>query len=385
MNSRPDSPAVVFNQPSWRLASDRVEALITCMGGHLGPVTFHTAAGAVQPYAVAPWHGEVLPADAPPVLRPLRGDFFCAPFGGNAAPWRGEQHPPHGETAGSPWQLVSQTEQDGRTELVAELETKVRAGRVVKRLELRAGETNVYLRHELHGLAGPMCPGHHATLKFPEEPGAGRITISPWRHGQVVPEAFESAAQGGYSSLKIGARFTDLRKVPLAVGGTTDLTRYPAREGYEDLVMVCAKDAPGPAWTAVSFPAQGYLWFALKNPRLLASTVLWHSNGGRHYAPWSGRHRHVLGLEDVTAYFHLGLAPSAAPNALSRRGIPTVLRLRADRPLTIPYIMGVTAIPAGFGTVRTVEFAPGTATFIDTRGRRAATAVDTNFLNPRSP
>jgi hypothetical protein len=383
MDFHPELPVVVFNQPSWRLASDRVEAFVTCAGGQLGPVTFHTAAGAVQPYAIAPWHGETLPADAPAVLRPLRGDFFCAPFGGNAAPWRGERHLIHGETAGEPWRLTAQSAQAGRTELVAELTTRVRPGRVVKRLELRAGETNVYCRHELHGLAGPMCPGHHAMLAFPEQPGAGRITISPWRHGQVVPEAFESPAQGGYSALKIGARFSDLRRVPLAHGGTTDLTRYPAREGYEDLVMVCAKSGAGPAWTAVSFPAQGYLWFALKNPRLLASTVLWHSNGGRHYAPWSGRHRHVLGLEDVTAYFHLGLAASAAPNPLSRRGIPTVLRLRAGRPLTIPYIMGVTAIPAGFGTVRTVGFSAGTATFVDTRGRRVTTAVDATFLDPK--
>ena len=145
--------------------------------------------------------------------------------------------------------------------------------------------------------------------------------------------------------------------------------------------MVSAKSGPGPAWTAVSFPEQGYLWFALKNPRLLASTVLWLSNGGRHYAPWSSRHRRVLGIEDVTAYFHFGLADSIAANPVSRRGIPTALKLRADRPLTIPYIMGVVAIPARFGTVRTVAFAKNHATFIDTAGRRVSTAVDTAFLN----
>lgn len=381
MKSRSDSTEVVFNQKSWRLANDRVEAFLTCAGGHLGPVTFRTANGPVQPYAIAPWHSEPLPAGSPAVMRPLRGDFFCAPFGGGTTAWRGEEHPIHGETAARPWRRVSQIYRDNRTELVTELKTTIRRGRVVKLLELRDGETNIYCRHELRGLAGPMCFGHHAMLAFPEKTGAGRITISPWRCGQVCPEIFESAAQGGYSSLKIGARFRDLRRVPLATGGTTDLTRYPNRKGYEDLVMVSAKSGVGPAWTAVSFPEQGYLWFALKNPRLLASTVLWHSNGGRHYPPWSGRHRRVLGLEDVTAYFHFGLASSAAPNPLSRRGIATVLNLRADRPLVIPYIMGVTAIPARFGTVRTVTFARNRATFIDTAGRRVSTAVDTAFLN----
>ncbi|MSU46464.1 MAG: hypothetical protein EXS42_04925 [Lacunisphaera sp.] len=58
------------------------------------------------------------------------------------------------------------------------------------------------------------------------------------------------------------------------------------------------------------------VWFALKDPRVLASTVLWYSSGGRH--------RGVLGLEDVASYFHIGLAGSAAPNPASRRSIRAV-------------------------------------------------------------
>jgi hypothetical protein len=48
--------------------------------------------------------------------------------------------------------------------------------------------------------------------------------------------------------------------------------------------MVAHEATPEFAWTAVIFPEQRYVWFALKNPRLL------RSNGGRHYAPWHGRH-----------------------------------------------------------------------------------------------
>jgi hypothetical protein len=136
---------------------------------------------------------------------------------------------------------------------------------------------------------------------------------------QTCPERFEDPALGGYNSLKVGATFRDLRRVPLAAGGTTDLTRYPARAGFEDLVMLSARTGTRFGWTAVTFPQQRYVWFALKNPAVLASTVLWHSNGGRHYAPWSGRHRGVLGLEDVTSYFHFrprgvgGAQPGLAP------------------------------------------------------------------------
>ena len=81
----------VFGQDSWRLASDRVEAFITRLGGHLGPVTFSLPNGKIQPFAVAPWAEEALGPEVPAVLKVLRGDFFCCPFGGNARPWRTER------------------------------------------------------------------------------------------------------------------------------------------------------------------------------------------------------------------------------------------------------------------------------------------------------
>jgi hypothetical protein len=368
----------IAHQPSWRFASDRVEAFLTCRGGHLAPVTFQTDTGPVQPFAIAPWHGEPLPAEASGALRPLRGDFFCAPFGGNARPWRGEKHPVHGETAEGVWKLLAR--ESGAGTLVAELKTRVRPGRVVKRITLRPGEANLYIRHELHGMSGPMCLGHHATLKFPDQPGSGRIALSPWRFAQTCPEQFELPAQGGYSALKIGAKIRDLRRVPLATGGTTDLTRYPARAGFEDLVMLSSLADTPVAWTAVTFPEQRYVWFALKDPRVLASTVLWHSNGGRHMAPWSSRHRSVLGLEDVTSYFHFGLAESAAPNPVSRRGIPTTLQLDPRRPLIVPYIMGVAAIPRGFDTVRRVDFRGDHLVLRAASGKTVRQAVDLSFL-----
>jgi hypothetical protein len=97
------------------------------------------------------------------------------------------------------------------------------------------------------------------------------------------------------------------------------------------------------AWTAVHFPEEGYVWFSLKDPRILSGTVLWHSNGGRHYSPWSGRHRAVLGLEEVTSSFHWGLAESVAPNDASRAGYKTAHNLDPDLPITINSITGVAA------------------------------------------
>src|SRR5262245_51611944 len=68
------------------ISSDRVSLALTEMGGHLSDVTFVLDEGhRVSPMHTAPWtHDEVAP-ETDPILRVLRGDFFCAPFGPNDA------------------------------------------------------------------------------------------------------------------------------------------------------------------------------------------------------------------------------------------------------------------------------------------------------------
>lgn len=368
--------------PSWEFSSDLVEACLTREGGHLAPVRFHTSRGVVQPYAIAPWATQADKVAMEPPLKYLRGDFFCAPFGGNDSPWQGERHSAHGETACAPWACESIRREGSRVELVARMQTTVRPGTVTKRICLLDGETNVYCSHRLEGLEGPMPLGHHAMLRFDQS--AGQIALSPFRYAQVCPTAFEQPALGGYNALKTGAKFRSLRSVPLAAGGHADLSVYPAREGFEDLVMLCARDTGQPAWSAVVFPEQGWMWFSIKAPRLLASTVLWHSNGGRHYPPWSGRHRRVLGIEEVTAYFHFGLAQSARANRLADRGIPTALHLRADTPLTIPYIMGVAELPEGFDWLRSIRLEADCLVARSRSGKTLHHPVNLNFINAHS-
>ena len=350
---------IVHGQPSWRLASPEVEAFVTQLGGHLGPVTFDREGRKFQPCSVAPWAEEPADPSLPPVIQALRGDFFCLPFGGNATQFLGEKHPVHGDTANARWRFESLETQGGRTCLHLSLRTKVRPGRVDKRIWLVAGENVVYSQHVVSGMSGPMNLGHHAMLKFPDVPGSGRVSTSRFVYGQVFPQAFEFPEQGGYSWLKLGAEFDSLEKVPTLDGKTADLTRYPARRGFEDLLMLVSDMKAPFAWTAVTFPQQRYVWFALKDPRILPETVFWISNGGRHYPPWSSRHINVMGLEEVCSYFHLGLAEAVRPNPISAKGFPTHLALDPKRPLAVPYIMGVARIPRGFDRVASIEAAAG--------------------------
>ncbi len=371
---------VVDGEKSWRLQSDAVDAWVTETGGMVGPVAFRLGKRTVRPYSVAPWAGEAEARRLPPILRALRGDFFCMPFGANERAHRGEKHPVHGEAANRAWKFGGVSRAGDRTELRLSLATRIRKGTVAKLVRAVDGHAALYCRHVIGGMSGPMNFGHHAMLRFPAEEGSGVLSTSPFLFGQVYPGEFERPAAGGYCALKAGADFTSLAEVPRLDGGTADLTRYPARGGFEDLVMIVADPAQKVAWNAVVFPKEGYLWFSLRDPHVLRNTVLWLSNGGRHYAPWNGRHRGVMGIEDVTSYFHYGLAESAAPNPVSKGGFPTAARLSAKAPFVVNYIMGVAAAPRGFGRVESVEWDGRGIVLIPGRGRPVRAAVDTGFL-----
>ena len=75
----------IHSQASWILANGDVEVAVTKLGGQMAPVTFDRKSKApIQPYHISPWQDEGLKDLPAAVLSPLRGDFFCMPFGGNA-------------------------------------------------------------------------------------------------------------------------------------------------------------------------------------------------------------------------------------------------------------------------------------------------------------
>lgn len=372
---------VVFGQPSWPIRSSSVEAFVSEVGGHLAPVIFDRRGRRIQPYALAPWWNEKLPANTLPLIKVLRGDFFCLPFGANAEPFRGERHQVHGETANRKWKFEVLEREDARTTLHLSMNTTVRRGRVDKRITLVNGHNAVYCQHVVSGMSGPIDFGHHAMLKFPDQPGSGILTHSPVKFGMVSVRPLENPETFGYSMLKPGAKFASLRRVPTMTGGWADLTRYPARRGFEDLVLLATKQSGPFAWVAVTFPEERYVWFALKDPQVLRQTALWHSNGGRHYPPWSGRHLNVLGIEDLTGFFHYGLRPSARRNCLNELGEQTCLQLRPNEHPDVNYIMAVAEIPHGYDCTKRIQAErDGAVTLVSGGGRSVRVPLQYDFL-----
>jgi hypothetical protein len=373
------------SQPSFVLGNKQVEVAVTQTGAHMAPVTFfRDSEKPIRPYYVSPWQDEKPSKMPAPVLVTLRGDFFCMPFGGNSEEVAGEKHPPHGEIVGSKWSIAGTKKSGDVTTLTLSIETKVRKGRVTKELSLVDGQNVVYSRDTIEGFAGRTPLGHHATLAMPDKEGLIRIATSAIRFGMTNPGLFSDPKQGEYQSLLPGAKWSDLTKVPVAWKDApdADLTRLPARFGYADLVQIVNEPwekTNGPAWVAATNAEAGYVWFSLKDPEVLRTTVFWIENHGRHGHPWNGRNN-CLGLEDVTAHFADGLAASTKENALTKEGVETVVELSADKPTTVNYIQGVVKIPEGFENVQSVEFAPGEVTFVSTTGKRVTAAVRHEFL-----
>lgn len=363
---------IIHGAPSFPLSSDLVSLHITRDGGMLAPVGFRLGDRVVSPYSLSPWMPDELDAELPMLLRNLRGDFLCLPFGPQ------ENGLPHGETANRAWHPVSESEHS----ITLGISASDVAANITKTVSLRLGQTAIYYEHRISGLEGDFNYGNHPILDLSQTAeGGARVSVSPFRWASVYPELFSNPADGARQSLKIAALFSDLSEVPLADGGTTDLTRYPARAGYDDLVMLVCEDATPEqpfAWTAVVM--DGYVWFSLKNPADFPATLFWLSNGGRSAAPWESRHLARLGIEDVCSYF-CDSVDISRKDLLHNLSVPTTRRFQKDQPVTLRNIQAVAAVPENFGIVFSITpCGENAVTLTDENGLTATAAVDWRAL-----
>ena len=369
------------SQKAWVVGNDKVEMTVTMLGAHMAPVVFDRKSKfPIQPYYISPWQGEGLKMPVQ-LLAPLRGDFFCMPFGGNATPYKGEKHPPHGEVAGTDWKLADCTKKGAVTTLSITCPTKVRRGKVTNEMSLIDGQNVVYSNTRIEGFVGKTSMGHHAILAMPKKERAVLVSMSPFKLGVTCPHPFSRPENGEYQSLALGAEFKSLSRVPTIFRNpsVTDCSSYPARFGYADLIGLFERPAEGISWTAVVNTEENWLWFALKNPKQMPARLIWLENHGRHGNPWNGRNL-CMAMEDGCLYFDAGVAESANQNIISKRGIPTCHDLKAKSPLSIRYIQGAVRVPSGFGKVVDVRFGSDTVTFVSATGKKVAAPVCHSFL-----
>ncbi len=316
----------------------------------------------IAPLHRAPWVGaaEKMPKGAAPHLALLGGDFFCAPFAGTEG-----GSPMHGWPANAGWQVLLR--EPGL--LRAVLERQVQGATLIKELSVTDRHPFVYQRHVFLGGSGRVSVANHANLSLKS---GGLIRTSPRQRWETPRDPQESDPARGRSALAYPAQAQDPSAFP-GLDGPVDLTRYPWNPRHEDFVVALEAPGHGLGWVSVTRPAEGDLFLSLRDPRSLPMSMFWHSNGGRDYAPWSGRHTGCLGIEEGAAAHMLGLSDEADLTG------PGALQLAPRGTAEVRHVLGAIAWPSK-EPVAEVRAGDGTVTVIGEAGAERQVPFHTDFL-----
>jgi hypothetical protein len=342
-----------------RIATKGIALTFNPDGGIIDQLTIETAEGPLQPLHRAPWvrDQEILPPDVAPVEAKLAGDFFCAPFAMAA-----EDAPIHGWSANGQWKTAGKSE-DAEGVLTARyaLEQRINGAQLTKEITLVAGQPIVYQQHVFSGGSGHLPIAHHAMIHVP---GGAQLSFSPKAFGRTPNGAPETDPIRGRSIFAYPQTFASLKTLALADGRTIDASRYPFDHGHEDLSILAGVSGVKLGWSAAVATEDGFIFFAIKDAARLPETVLWMSNGGRNYAPWNGRHRAVLGIEEAATSAHV--TGNLGDNVASPAGLVTGLDLGGEQ--AIRYAFGAIRVPEGWSEIAAIAVAGDTLTLTDIGG-----------------
>jgi hypothetical protein len=345
-----------------RIAADGISLIFDPACGVIDRLVITAEAGELQPLHRAPWldSGETLPEHIAPVERRLAGDFFCAPFAQAT-----QDVPIHGWAANGSWESAGIVGSADRSlSATYHLRQSVSGARLTKHLTLCAGHPVVYQSHVFQGGEGHIPVAHHAMLHVP---GGAQLSFSPKGAGRTPPAAPETDPARGRSILAYPQLFDALAAVRCADESVTDASFYPFARRHEDVIVLSEMPGGVLGWSAALATRDGFLFFAIKDARLLPHTVLWMSNGGRDYPPWNGRHLAVIGIEEGAVGLHLP-AGHCGGDDVSAAGLPTGLSLDESRTTTIRYAFGAVPAPQDWTRVSDIRVTADSLTLTDTGG-----------------
>jgi hypothetical protein len=351
------------------ISAQGIEARFDPECGVIDDVAIRAGRVTLHPMHRAPWlvSGESVPAHVAPVERKLAGDFFCAPFGRSAP-----DTPIHGWGANGTWESKGRTiASDGAVTARYALREEIQGARLAKEITLRPGQPVVYQRHIFEGGKGRIPVAHHAMV---HAPGGAALSFSPKEFGRTTNSPLESDPARGRSLLKYPQRIENLSRVERADGGFADASFYPFAERHEDFIALAEAKGGHFGWSAALAMKDGFLFFAVKDAAALPETLLWMSNGGRDYAPWSGRHTAVLGIEEAATSFHVNGEQAGGTDEFRATGVElggtTVIR----------YAFGAVPAPKGWTRVSDIQIGGETLMLIDEGGDSTILAFESRFF-----
>lgn len=317
------------------------------LGAMLAPITFVLADGRqVSPMQIAPWAGAPGTEAYPGILRRLRGDWSCAPFGYAVpvpdpapawAPLLGEPEEGeelHGHSSNAEWDW---SEGDaGSLALSLDYPAASPIVRTERRIRPDPTAAAVDVEFTIHVREACRMPiGLHPTFRLPKTAQAARLEPAPFSEGRTYPGTVEPAGP----LFAIDQSFTDLAAVPLRSGGRFDATRLPFVDDAEELVQLNGINGS----CALANRAEGYRVRLSWQKEHFPSLLLWFSNRGRKFEPWNGTHV-ALGIEPICSPFGLGPALARADNPIARSGTPTARDFAAGEVFTTRYRIEAEAI-----------------------------------------
>jgi hypothetical protein len=317
------------------------------LGAMLAPVTLILADGRqVSPLHVAPWAGEPGTETLPGILRRLRGEWPCVPFGYSVPPdgFAGEwtkyilpgapDEEVHGHASNHDWHWEEAPE--GSLRLSIDYPASSPVKRVGRTVTPDPNGPAVDLEFRIEVRADCRLPiGLHPVLRLPPKPGGAHLEPVRFDHGLTYPSTVEPTAP----LFAQNARFADLHAVPTRSGGTVDASRLPLAIDTEELLQLNGIDGSAALATEIDGYREKLRWQKEHFPSLL----LWISNRGRKMGPWTGRHV-AIGVEPICSPFGLGPATALADNPIARSGTPTAVAFRRDEPFVTRYRIEVEAL-----------------------------------------
>lgn len=303
----------------WQLTWDHGEATVYALGGMLAPVRFGLGDGqSVSPMHVAPW-ASLQDQTLPGLLRGLRGEWPCLPFGttqvpaGLGADWeaRDADDPwDHGYAAHHPWSLLARDRH--RLHLGISYPAEHPIERLERILRVAPGAPALEMELIVHARRDVRLPfALHPSFAVPDS-GVELVDAK-----FAAAYSYPVQAEPGVSCLIPGGMSNSLQRMP-GRNGPLDLTRFPLPFATEELLQLAMCRSP-----LVLRYLQSRIEVLLDwDCEALPDVMLWISNGGRRGTPWNGRH-FALGVEPVNGFFDLGrvLVPPPDHPLRTRRGL----------------------------------------------------------------
>jgi hypothetical protein len=298
----------------------------------------------IQPLHSANWiEDQSTEFDAlPGILKNLRGEFPCVPFGINSPveeitdSWKETYsekpylvNEPHGYCSNKLWKLIDSSEFFAKFKIIYPKEDLV--DYLIRTVEVNNNDP-YKIKCSLTVVVKEDCElpiGLHPMINMPSEKNNIKIKPGNFEFGLTYP----GVVLPGKTLGAIGKEFSSIEKIPGFKGESIDLSNPPFDGNYEDLFQLCGIDGS----MEIENYKENYSFKMNWNPDHFSSVLMWLSNNGREEYPWNGKHV-TFGLEPITSTFGLSTHISNNPNnPINTRGVKTSIKFNKNEEWTTNY------------------------------------------------